>query len=128
MAQTWEKPPPPPYSILYASSQGPHPNGFLSWDSQVGVPKFTQLRFSQLWGCITSRADLQFWWGPKKSCNPRQELSNDISHTAWTLRNWVDSRLLVVKNQIASLSPDLSFDHNLCFKYWNGRCEPDLDI
>jgi hypothetical protein len=24
----------PPYNILYTSPRGPHPNGFLSWDSQ----------------------------------------------------------------------------------------------
>jgi hypothetical protein len=26
----------PPYNILYNSQHGPHPNGFFSWDSQVG--------------------------------------------------------------------------------------------
>jgi hypothetical protein len=31
---------------------GPHLNGILSWDSQVGVPKFSQLGLSQLWGHI----------------------------------------------------------------------------
>ncbi len=30
----------PPYSIFCTSPQGPHPNGFLSRDSQVGGPKF----------------------------------------------------------------------------------------
>jgi hypothetical protein len=30
----------PPYSILCAFPRGPHPNGFLSWDSQMGVLKF----------------------------------------------------------------------------------------
>jgi len=30
----------PPYSILYASPQGPHPNDILSRDSQMGVSKF----------------------------------------------------------------------------------------
>jgi hypothetical protein len=30
----------PPYNILCTSPWGPHPNGFLSQDSQVGVPKF----------------------------------------------------------------------------------------
>jgi hypothetical protein len=30
----------PPYRILYNSPRGPHPNDFLSQDSQVGVSKF----------------------------------------------------------------------------------------
>jgi hypothetical protein len=30
----------PLYSIHYASPWGPHPNGILFWDSQVGVSKF----------------------------------------------------------------------------------------
>jgi hypothetical protein len=50
----------PLYSILYASPQGPHPNGFLSWDSQMGVPKLSRLGVLQLWGAITLRADLRW--------------------------------------------------------------------
>jgi hypothetical protein len=49
----------PPYSIFCASPQGPHLNGFLSHDSQMGVLKFSQLGLPQLWRCITSCAD--FW-------------------------------------------------------------------
>jgi len=32
----------PPYSILYATPPTLHPNGFFSWDSQVGVPKLSR--------------------------------------------------------------------------------------
>jgi hypothetical protein len=35
-----------------------------------------------------------------------------------------DSQLLVVRSQISSLILDLSFGHNLCFKYPNGSCKP----
>jgi len=38
----------PPYSILCACQLGQHPNVILSWDSQVGVPKFSKLGFLQL--------------------------------------------------------------------------------
>jgi hypothetical protein len=38
----------PLYSIVYNSPRGPHPNDFLSWDSQVGVLKFPQLGLLQL--------------------------------------------------------------------------------
>ncbi len=34
----------------------------------------------------------------------------------------------VVGSQIASLTPGLSFDHNLCCKYPNGSCEAIFDI
>jgi hypothetical protein len=39
-----------------------------------------------------------------------------------------DSQLLMVENQIDTLTPNLSFGHNLCFKYSNGSNEPILDI
>ncbi len=118
----------PLYSILYTSPRGPHPNGFLSQDSQVGVSKFPQLGLPRIWGRITSRADLQSQWGPKQSCSPCQELSNGMSHATWTQGNQVDSRLLMVGSQTANLTPNLSFGHNLCFRCSNGRCEPILDI
>jgi hypothetical protein len=102
---------------------------FFSRDSQVGVAKFSKFsKFPQLWGCITSCADLRLQWGLKQSCSLRQELSNGMSHASCTWRNWVDYWLLMVGSQIANLTPDLSFDHNLCFKCPNGRCEFILDI
>jgi hypothetical protein len=38
------------------------------------------------------------------------------------------SSLLVVGSQIANLTPNFSFGHNLCFKNPNGSCEPILNI
>jgi hypothetical protein len=107
---------------------GSHPNDFLSWDSQVGVPKFPQLRLPRLWGCITWRANLRLQWRLKQNCSPYQEISNDILHVVFTQGNRVDSRLLVVGNQIGNLTPGLSFGHNLCFKYPNGQYKLILDI
>jgi hypothetical protein len=49
----------PLYNILYISSRGPHPNGILSRNSQVGVSEFPQLGFPQLWGPILLRANLR---------------------------------------------------------------------
>jgi hypothetical protein len=49
-------------------------------------------------------------------------------HVTCTQENWVNFWLLVVGNQIANLTPDLSFGHNLCFRCPNGWCEPILDI
>jgi hypothetical protein len=45
------------------------PNVILSWDSQVKVPKFPQLGFSQFWGRITLRANLRLRWVLKQSCS-----------------------------------------------------------
>jgi hypothetical protein len=47
-----------------------------------------------------------------------------MSHVAYTLENHVNSWLLMVENQITNLTPNLSFDHNLCFRCPNGQCEP----
>ncbi len=51
----------PPYSILCGCPWGPHPNGFLSRDSQVGVSKLPKLGFPRLQCPITSRANFIFW-------------------------------------------------------------------
>jgi hypothetical protein len=118
----------PPYNILCTSPRGPHPNGFLSRYSQVGVSKSPRLGLPWLWGAITLRTDLWLRWSLKQSCSPRQELSNSMSHAIFTHKNQVDSRLLVVKNQIVNLTPGPSFGHNLCFRCSNGQCKPILDI
>jgi hypothetical protein len=49
-------------------------------------------------------------------------------HASCRQGNRVDSRLLVVRNQIVNLTPDLSFGHTLCFRCPNGSWKPSLDI
>jgi len=127
-ARTWGSHHLPPYSIFYASPRGPHPNGFLSWDSQVAIPKLPRLGLPQLWSAITMRADLQWRWCLKQSCSPCWELSNTMLHATCTQGNRVDSWLLVVGSQIVDLIPVLFFGHNLCFICPNGWCEHILDI
>jgi len=117
----------PPYNILCTSPQGPHLNGFLSRDSQVGVPKSPRLGLPRLWGAITLRADLWLRWGLKQNWSPPWELSNGMSHAICTHRNRV-ARLLVVGSQIVNLTLGPSFGHNLCFKCPNEQCDPILDI
>jgi hypothetical protein len=90
---------------------------------KVGTPTL-----GQLWGAITLCEDLWLRWGRKQSYSPRQELSNDMWHATCTQGNRGDSWLLMVGNQIANLTLDPSFDHNLCFKCPNGSYEPILDI
>ncbi len=118
----------PPYSILCVSSRHLHPNGFLSRDSQGRVPKLSRFVLAGLWELITPSSNLWLRWGLKKTYNSPQELSNGVLHSTCTHQDRVDSRLLVVGSQTGSLTPDLSFDHNLCYKCPNGSCEAIFDI
>jgi hypothetical protein len=60
---------------------------------------------------MRSKANLESPW----------ELSNGVSHSTCTHQGRVDSRLLVVGSQTASLTPGPSFDHNLCCRCPNAR-------
>jgi hypothetical protein len=51
-----------------------------------------------------------------------------MSHATCKQGNLGDSWLLMVKSQIGNLIFDLSFGHNLGFKYSNGSYKPILDI
>jgi len=118
----------PPYSILCSSPPHLHPNGFFSPYSQSGVLKLSQFGLPGLWTLITSRLKLGLGRSLNQSCSSPRELFNGVLHSPWTHQNRVDSWLLVVGSQIASLAPGLSFDHNLCYRCPNGSCEAILDI
>ncbi len=51
-----------------------------------------------------------------------------MSHSTCTHYGRVDSWLLVVGSQIASLTPGLYFCHNLCYRCPNGSCEAIFNI
>jgi hypothetical protein len=51
-----------------------------------------------------------------------------VSHSTCTHRGRVDSRLLVVRSQTASLTLDPSFIHNLCCRCPNDSCKVIFDI
>ncbi len=118
----------PPYSILCSSAWRLHPNGSFSRDSQSGVPKLSGFRLLGLWAFITSRPELGLGRGFNQSCSSRRKLSNAMLHSCCRCREEVDSRLLVVGSQTASLIPDPSFAHNLSYRCPNGSCEAILDI
>jgi hypothetical protein len=128
MARIRGKPPPSPYSILCSFARMLHPNGSFSRDSQSGVPKLSRFELPRLWEFITSRPGLKSERGLNQCCSSRQEISNAMSHSCWWRREKVDSRLLVVGSQTASLTPGPSFAHNLSCRYPNGSCEAILDI
>jgi hypothetical protein len=81
-----------------------------------------------LWASITSHLELRSGRDLNQSCSSTRELSNAMSHSCCRRRKKVDSRLLVVGSQTASLTPGLSFAHNLGCRCPNGQCEASLDI
>jgi hypothetical protein len=93
-----------------------------------GVSKFLKLGLPQLWSPITLCVDLWLRWCMKQSYSPCQKLFNNIWHNTCTQGNQGDFWLLMVGSQIGNLIPNLSFGHNLSFKYPNGSCKPILDI
>jgi hypothetical protein len=117
----------PPYSILYASPRHLHPNDFLYQDSQGGGTKLSRFGLLGLWELITPSSDLWLGWGLKQTCSSLQELFDNVSKSTCTHRDRVDSRLLVVGSQIISLTPGISFDHNLCCRYPNGSWKAIFD-
>jgi hypothetical protein len=116
------------YSILCVTSQRGHPNGFLSRDSQSGVPKLSQVGVPGLWTNITPRPDLRSGRGLNQSCSPQRDLFNAMLHSQSARRERVDSQLLVVGSQTANLTPDPSFAHNLGGRCPNDECEAIFDI
>jgi hypothetical protein len=81
-----------------------------------------------LWELITPDYRIESQRGFNQSCNPRRSLSNDVLHSQIECREEVDSRLLVVRSQTASLTPSPSFAHNLGCRCPNGQCEAIFDI
>ncbi len=107
--------------------------GYIRMTFCPGTPKVESrnclgLDFLRLWTVIASRPDLQLGRGLKQCCSSRRELSNAVSHSPSAHRERVDSRLLVVGSQTASLTPSPSFAHNLGCRCSNGSCEAILDI
>jgi hypothetical protein len=76
-----------------------------------------------LWELITPDCEVWSRWGLNQTCSPRRDLFNDVSHSQFEARKEVDSRLLVVGSQIASLTPGPSFAHNLSYRCPNDQCE-----
>jgi hypothetical protein len=95
----------PPYSILCGWPRSLHPNGSFSRDSQVGVPKLSQVGVPGLWELISPDCRVRSRQDLKQSCSSRRELSNVMLHSQIGHRKEVDSQLLVVESQIGNLTP-----------------------
>jgi hypothetical protein len=118
----------PPYSILCVSPRKLHLNGTFCWDSRNGVPKLSQVRVPGLWAVTAPRPKLGLGRVLNQSCSSHWELSNVMSHSLRRHQEEVDSWLLVVGSQTASLTPGPSFAHNLGYRCPNGQCEAIFDI
>ncbi len=125
--RTRGKPPPSPIYYIICLSAAPTSEG-LFVSGQGGVPKLSQFGLLGLCEVITFCLDLRLGWGLKQTCSSPQEVSIRVLHLTCTHRGQVDSWLLMVENQTASLTPDPSFYHNLCYKCSNGPCEAIFDI
>jgi hypothetical protein len=122
MARTQRKSPPSPLIVFSAALRGGYiQNGSFSRDSQGGVPKLSRFRLLGFWAFITSRPELGSGRGLNESCSSPRELSNAMSHSCCKRREEVDSRLLVVGSQTASLTSGPSFAHNLGYRCPNGQ-------
>jgi hypothetical protein len=117
-----------PYSILCVRPWEWHPNCSFSRDSQSGVPKLSRVGVPGLWDFIAPRPDLWSGRGLNQSCSPQRELFNAMLHSRSARQEQVDSQLLVVGSQTASLTPGPSFAHNLGCKCSNDSCKAILDI
>jgi hypothetical protein len=87
------------------------------------VPKIVPKTVPGLWELITSDCEVWSQRGLNQTCSPRRDLFNDVSHSQFGGRKEVDSILLVVGSQTASLTPGPSFAHNLGYRCSNDQCE-----
>ncbi len=114
----------------------PHFGDYIQMALFPGTPKLESRNCPEtvpggvpgLWALITP--DCQVWSqrGLNQTYSPRRDLSNAMSHFPFGGREEFDSRLLVVKSQTTSLTPGLSFAHNLSERCSNGQCEAIFDI
>jgi hypothetical protein len=105
-------------------AMGLHPNVILFRDSQVESPEILEI----VTPMILEAHNFLCKYLINKSCSLCQDLSKYMWHATFMQINKGNSQLLVVKNQIDTLTPSISFGHNLCFKYSNGKSKPILDI
>ncbi len=121
-----------PHIVYSATLRG----GYIQMALFPGTPKLESRNCPEtvpggvpgLWELITPDYEIGSRRGLNQSCSPRRDLSNDVLHSPFGGRESIDSRLLVVGSQTASLTPGPSFAHNLGDRCPNGRCEAIFDI
>jgi hypothetical protein len=121
-----------PHIVFSATLRG----GYIQMALFPGTPKLESRNCPEtvpvgvpgLWALITPDCRVRSRRGLNQSCIPCRDLSNAMSHSEFGGREEVDSWLLVVESQTASLTPGPSFAHNLGCKCPNGQCEAIFDI
>jgi hypothetical protein len=121
-----------PHIVFSATLHG----GYIQMAFFLGTPKLESRNYPEtvlvgvpgLWALITPDCRVWSQRGVNQSCIPCQDLSNAMLHYQFGGREEVDSRLLVVGSQIASLTPGPSFAHNLGCRCPNGQCKAIFDI
>jgi hypothetical protein len=102
------------------------------WHKFLGLPKWSPeivpIGLPKLWTAINHDYRVRSQRGLNQSYSPRRDLSNSMSQAQIECREEVDSRLLVVRSQIASLTPGPSFAHNLGCRDPNDQWEAIFDI
>jgi len=119
--------------IVYSAT--PH-GGYIQMTQIPGTPKLESRNCLEivpggvpgLWELITPDCKIGSRRGLNQSCNPRQDLSNDVSHPPFRGRESIDSLLLVVGSQTASLTPGPSIAHSLGDRCPNAQCKGIFDI
>jgi hypothetical protein len=98
---------PPPYSpIVYSATPR---GGYIQMAQIPGTPEMESRSCPEivpggvpgLWELITPDCKIGSQRGLNRTCSPRRDLFNDVSHFQFGLREQVDSRLLVVGSQTA---------------------------
>jgi hypothetical protein len=113
-----------PHIVLYVARHG----GYIQMAQILGTLEIVPTGLPELWTAVTPDCRVRSQRGLNQSCSPRQDLSNAMSHAQIECQEEVDSRLLVVGSQTASLTPGPSFAHNLSYRYPNDQCEAIFDI
>ncbi len=102
------------------------------WHKFLGLSKWSPeiilAGLLELWTAITPDCRVRSQQGLNQSCSPHRDLSKAMSKSQIKCREKVDSRLLVVGSQTASLTPGPSFAHNLGCRCPNDQCEAIFDI
>jgi len=121
-----------PHIVFSATLRG----GYIQMALFLGTPKLESRNCPEtvpvgipgLWKLITPDCRVWSQQSLNQSCSPRRDLFNAMSHSQFGGWKEVDSRLLVVGSQTASLTPGPSFAHNLGCRCPNGQCEAIFDI
>jgi hypothetical protein len=104
----------------------------FKWHKFLGLPKWSPeivpVGLPELWEPITPDYKVRLQRDLNQSCSPCRDHFNTVLHSQIGCREEVDSQLLVVGSQTASLTPSPSFAHNLGCRCPNDQCEAIFDI